>query len=341
MHSSRQVSAGAVLAAMVANTAAQWVTPCGDQGCNSNCHDDPLESIGNGFPQCVIYNSADTIGAYENDEGTGYNVWFDSGEPDDNCRVIVRTPASQEVENCGNYLTSWTSAGCYQTTLQDSYNLQFCCGTGDCDAAMPSSSMAQARSLGMQGATASTQLVYKSENDNSTSGTKDLGNGASLRWAKRNSSPPAQLSKKKRDCDSYSEERKYTERGEQQRVSPTQSCTSNNGCDLEVSSEVTTGRSWSVGFSVTILEVISASTEMEFTESESYSLSTTFSQTSGSSGYVTFSPTLECTSGSVNDCDDDEDDSVFACTPRLLTVDGNSVPDGEFVFVYAQPGQGS
>lgn len=53
---------------------------------------------------------------------------------------------------------------------------------------------------------------------------------------------------------------------------------------------------------------------------------------------------LECTEGAVSDCgsgDHGDGDSVFACTPRLLQVDGKDVPDDEYSFVYAQPGQGS
>lgn len=35
----------------------------------SDLHDDPLKTIGDGYPECIIYNVADTVSAYENDGG--------------------------------------------------------------------------------------------------------------------------------------------------------------------------------------------------------------------------------------------------------------------------------
>ena len=76
------------LLAIAPFTFAQDISACKDQGC-SDC---PVYAFAtNGFPDCVIYNSADNLGGYEVESGNGYRVWWNSGQPGDNCQVYVST----------------------------------------------------------------------------------------------------------------------------------------------------------------------------------------------------------------------------------------------------------
>lgn len=237
---------------------------------------------------------------------------------DEGCRLIVRTPATVDVQNCGYYLTGWHNKGCYKTHLRNSFMLQFCCGSGDCDEAGVADNMAQARVLALQGGTASTSLGSFAL---SGTGKRDVADGLSMQWAPREPSSPSQLAKRKaqqlsdieenriarertaamspaqaqpkqrslakRSCSTYTEDEQYTERGEQRRVSNDIQC-SDGDCTILIQSSVTEGRSISVGASVELFEVISLSTNIEFSESTTRSITYNFGYSQD--GFVSWSP---------------------------------------------------
>jgi hypothetical protein len=291
------------------------ILACGKNGCaGSTCG--PEFELGDGYPSCVIYQSSEVFAGYDFEADVdGYDIWWNSNEMDEGCRVIVRTPATVDVQNCGYYLTGWHDKGCYKTHIRSSFMLQFCCGDGDCDAAEPASTMAQARVVALQGGTSSTSLgVFSALNG---TGTRDLGAGITMEWAPREPSSSSQLAKRKlqqssdlaenqiarertaamsptrrslakRTCSSYTEDEQYTERGEQRRVSQDQQCTPDDTCTVVIETSVTEGRSISAGASVDLFEVISVSTNIEFSEEATRTISRQLSYQGD--GYVTWSP---------------------------------------------------
>lgn len=163
------------------------VLACTENFCaGSSCG--PEFELGSGYPECIIYQSNEVFGGYgfaaEND---GYDVWWNSNEMDEGCRLIVRTPATVEVQNCGYYLTGWHNKRCYKTHIRNSFMLQFCCGNGDCDGAEPATTMAQARVAALRGGTSATSLgIFTTLNG---PGKRDLADGVSMEWAPRQPSP--------------------------------------------------------------------------------------------------------------------------------------------------------
>jgi hypothetical protein len=294
------------------------ILACEKNGCaGSTCG--PEFELGDGYPNCVIYQSRDVFAGYEFEaEIDGYDVWWNSNEMDEGCRVIVRTPATVDVQNCGYYLTGWHDKGCYKTHLRNSFVLQFCCGSGDCDAAEPSTTMAQARVVALQGGTSSTSLgAFAALNG---TGKRDIGEGITMEWAPREPSSPSQLAKRKlkqlsdlaeneiarertaamspksptkrslakRSCSSYTEDEQFTERGEQRRVSQNQQCAGDDTCTVVIQTSVTEGSSISAGASAELFEVISVSTNIEFSEETTRTIARQLSYQGD--GYATWSP---------------------------------------------------
>lgn len=293
------------------------VLACEENGCaGSTC---PSEfGLGDGYPNCLIYQSAEVFAGH-NFEGKkdGYDVWWNSNEMDEGCRLIVRTPATTDVQNCGYYLTGWHDKGCYKTHLRSSFNLQFCCGSGDCDKAGVANNIAHARVLALQGGTASTSLGSFALNG---TGKRDVADGISMQWAPREPSSPSQLAKRKsqqlndvaenkiarertaamspaqpkerslakRTCSTYTEDEQYTAPGEQRRVSDNVQC-ADGSCTTQISASVTEGSSISVGASAELYEVISISTSIEFSESSTRSI--TYSFDYDQDGFVSWIPT--------------------------------------------------
>lgn len=62
------------------------------------------------------------------------DVWWNIGEPDDGCQILVMSPVGQDVAgaNCGNVVLAQKNAGCYYTHLDSTFMTQYCCGSGDC-----------------------------------------------------------------------------------------------------------------------------------------------------------------------------------------------------------------
>lgn len=300
-----------------------YIQSCTTQACD-NCLAEL--SVGSGFPECRVYESSEWLTGLEREDGDGYDVWWNSGGADEGCQTIIRTPASVDVQNCGYFLTSWNQPGCYKTRIQQTFMIQFCCGTGDCGEATPQNSMANVRVAALQGETSSTSLVFDDLQGANNTGSRELGDGMTLHWAKRTPSSPSLLAKRKQDeardtaanrrarehshrselpppfsdnvdrrglsrrsCGAYEETRRYTQRGEQKNTGNYVQCPDGKSdCSKTVETSVTVGRSISAGASVELFEVISLSTEITF--SEEYTSSVTDQITYDGDGYITFSP---------------------------------------------------
>lgn len=365
-----------VNAALLASSAVARITPptggniypCHGQTCD-NCHAETF-SVNEGYPNCIVYNSGDDLGSsFSAKSGNGYDVWWDSGAPNANCKIVVRTPAATDLPACGYFLTSWSKAGCFYTTLQQTFMLQYCCGQGDCDAASPASSIADAHAQALVGRTTIVSLPKIDFADGEAqSGTQDIEGVGSVAWkrsdyaySKRVADPEPEIEKpdiiveseieerdiERRSCSFHKTSDRTSDGGRQVRASPTQVCNASGGCSIAASATVTEGRSVSAGFSLSdsTWKTIGATVGYTFMESESFTSTTTYTQESGTTGYVTYIPTLYCWEGTFHGCQAHNGDHVFkidsgtvytVCNPATRSSGSGLQLDGTFSFVYVQ-----
>jgi len=218
--------------------------------------------------------------------------------------------------------------------------LQYCCGSGDCDQAVPPRSHEEFNQfktlsgLGSASGAMSMPILFKDLN---------MTNGPSMKskdilklslkldkgtvQADSRTHPREILGVKNTQSCGYQEQRRYTTLGQAYRASDTVECAA-GGCSIQVSTTITEGRSVDVSVGFDIFEVIHASTDITFTEEKSYQVATTETGAAGESGYMVYNPYLMCTAGQLTNCD--QDLSVVACTP-MLTQAGQ--PEGEYAFV--------
>jgi hypothetical protein len=114
-----------------------------------------------------------------------------------------------------------------------------------------------------------------------------------------------------------------------------ESCPLTREVSLSVSSTNTFGVSTEV--SVSFFEIVSASVsfsyEYSYTEERGYSTSYTVNVSPGSSGYLTFTPELECSDGHFEGpCSFEADGDGTVCIPRFVTS-GSEEPAGVYNFV--------
>ncbi|CZT18129.1 uncharacterized protein RCC_03969 [Ramularia collo-cygni] len=129
-----------VLAAISSFVLAQdwsWHQPamCTDGGCGT-CPNRLIDS--SGWPVCHWYDLADNpiwSEQFNAAENGGLEVFFNIAQPDPTCAVVIRSPAGSEYIGCGQNILTTYNALCTKLILRQRVMLQFCCGTGDCDAA--------------------------------------------------------------------------------------------------------------------------------------------------------------------------------------------------------------
>lgn len=206
------------------------------QGCN-NCL--ASASANRGFPDCIIYDSDDNLGQeFATSDGAGYNVWWDSGPPNPDCQIIVRTPASTDTPACGYFLTGWKKAGCYKTLITDSFMLQYCCGSGDCDAARPAASIEDAHYQMLHGNTSSVSLMI--ENLSGPSGKSSIEGIGEIAWERvDHRSSENEFERRTQDapgkCTFSPSTGKVREGGRQTRITSNTVCNSGGSCSDTVS----------------------------------------------------------------------------------------------------------
>lgn len=347
-----QFKASAILyALLLAQSVAAQTTPpsdgfigaCRGQGCG-DCA--VVTDSSEGFPNCLIYDSAATLGQdYATADGKGYDVWWNSGTPNPSCKIVVRTPASTDIPQCGYFLTAWDQAGCYFTSIQRSFMLQYCCGQGDCDAAAPAASIAEAHTQALQGNTTVVSLKFDNLAARGESGSHNIEGIGEVTWKRsdhataRRSEVPNLLPRQS-DCKFIPTSDRITEGGRQVKATQTQICNSPGGCSQTITVTVTEGQSINPMLTGNFFMIISAAVGYTFTESKSFAVGTTYTQEQGTTGYLSFIPTLNCWDGKLERCaqkvgDDisqiDPNQIFHACTPALLP---NGELDGTFSFVF-------
>jgi hypothetical protein len=104
---------------------------------SSGCNDCPVsfENAGPGYPICNVYEASDHDGTYGSADQGGVEVWMDIDQPDANCAFIVRSPAGNDQEGCGQNILTARNAICTRVVLRGTFMTQFCCGFDDCNGA--------------------------------------------------------------------------------------------------------------------------------------------------------------------------------------------------------------
>ncbi|CAJ2513932.1 Uu.00g020510.m01.CDS01 [Anthostomella pinea] len=113
---------------------------CGDNECGS-CSVQVTDA-GTGYPNCVVYSTQDVFGGQDEFNGSdsgGFAPFMDVPKPDDGCEIIIKSPASTRRAGCGHPIGSYKDGVCAALELDTTFMVQFCCGTGDCQAALPGS----------------------------------------------------------------------------------------------------------------------------------------------------------------------------------------------------------
>lgn len=60
---------------------------------------------------------------------------MDIAQPDPGCATIIKSPAGTDIVGCGTTIGAYSQATCSVQNLKTTFMVQFCCGSGDCDAA--------------------------------------------------------------------------------------------------------------------------------------------------------------------------------------------------------------
>lgn len=143
----------------------------------------------------------------------------------------------------------------------------------------------------------------------------------------------------KRDCTFTAAGNPFVSRGSQQIVTNGVSCPGATGgaaCPIVSSASITSGSSNSFGvsdsitaggdFFVTLEDTVAFSYDYSYTSSTTESQSYTVNVPAGESGYVTFTPTVSCVTGTFSgSCDWDVGTSGSACIPLYLSGTSGAV----------------
>ncbi|KAK8124270.1 uncharacterized protein PG998_000029 [Apiospora kogelbergensis] len=133
----RPLLAAVVAFMVVENVLAEDYSMCRDEGCG----DCPvtLASLGTGYPECIIYNTDDVFGGqdFPPSELEDFRAYFDVPQQntDENCNVIIKSPAERGRTACGVVKYAFHRESCGKLDLAKTFMVQFCCGFCDCSAA--------------------------------------------------------------------------------------------------------------------------------------------------------------------------------------------------------------
>ncbi|KAK8133564.1 hypothetical protein PG984_005576 [Apiospora sp. TS-2023a] len=322
------------LLAQVGLIACQDVTWCKDKGCK-DCPSG-LASSGPGFPECVVYDSNTVFGGQGFNTDTNgklrFKVFGNFKEPCGGApgNYMIRSPASVHMAGCGNIVFSTTEAQCSGAIdIQDTFMVQFCCGTGDCDAAhVPAGRRGIDSVEFLQGGGVGSRGAYL-QFDNGTIieplaiGSPPKATAAALR------SP-----EKERRCYGY---KSYTRDGDDYfKTIETQVASTNVPAqDTERTFEFqhTESASKTTTFDVSLGDpwgVINISTGTSWEDAKSDARTVTITVPAGQSGYVGWTPFYRCTRGTMEKCDGSRTAVQESCAPYVVE---NNIIRGDYTFV--------
>lgn len=222
---------------------------------------------------------------------SGYAPYISVSQPDDNCQLILTTPAHVSEEHCGVPVAAYSHAACGSVTVDSTFMVQYCCGAEDCNNAGVG-----LRSLGGKPKkielTVDGKVVEPAQIGSPPPAIRQL-ESAKLRTLVKNDDDDDGIC----DGDWVADEGKedYTRESDDRQV-----VYSNfNGGEVQITK--TREQSWtqetsaSLGFADVLSLGLSFSESYE--KSVSDSTSYTYSTKPGQTGSIVFTPTLRCSTG--------------------------------------------
>ncbi|KAL8787750.1 MAG: hypothetical protein Q9213_002070 [Squamulea squamosa] len=273
-----------------------------DNGCPAQ-----ITTSGDAFPKCKVYKTETVLGdgEFESAEGGGTKVYLDIFEPEKGCAVIVRSPASTEEVGCGFNVGTFRNPTCAAITLQETFMIQHCCGSNNCEDAGAGAKMIRGMDYkrGLSGRSVDIRDKDGNVIQPEEEGFPPLGKPSKLARRKDNDDD---------GCKDYVPDGEvYTRPADATQIVATGVSGGTTGSEVEISEERSVSQS--ITFSAGInIEIISASTEMTFEETITNGKTKKWTVPAGQTGKVGFTPNLKCTKGALM-CDGNESKGE-ACT---------------------------
>ena len=220
---------------------------------------------------------------------SGYSVFVDIPQPDPGCSLIVRSPASVDVQGCGVVVGAFKNAGCVNLVLKETFMAQFCCGSGDCSAAGVGKKMIRGMNYPRGGT-----LLGAGFRDANGKPIEPIQVGEPPEWK----NPPQ---KERRDL-ARRDDCTYTPDGDLFTTNaPTQIVLTGvdggtGGAEVKITQERSVSRSTTIEAGIN-WEIISASVSVTFEESITNGQEKTFTVPAGQAGKLGFTPIWKCTKG--------------------------------------------
>ncbi|KAI0020346.1 hypothetical protein F4780DRAFT_791994 [Xylariomycetidae sp. FL0641] len=297
---------------------------------DDQCGDCPVSitSAGTGYPNCVIYNTADVFANYgfNGSEGGGWQPYIDITEPDnEHCGVVIRSPAETTLEGCGYPILATNHDACAAGTLEETFMVQFCCGMDDCqNVGLPGK---RSSVLGNRGTGAGPLGLTLKGPDGTPIAPAKVGpppekrraeEAEKKRRAEEEEKKQQQQQKRGTKCDKDSW---VADAGMESYTRPSDNTTIVLASVSEGDNQITHTRSQSYTTTLEaglgIEDILSLGISFSITETIEDSSARTFHVDAGQSGSVGFTAYLRCSTGKAT-CGDDGELHGEVCTPYNL-----------------------
>ncbi|KAI1273892.1 hypothetical protein F5Y07DRAFT_411098 [Xylaria sp. FL0933] len=305
---------------------AQVINFCKDDACG-DCPSGLTTAGSDVKGDCVIYDTKTVFGGQGFEEldnpylFEAYAKYYDAcgGLPG---ALMIRSPATLTHEYCGDLVKYSTEPQCgaSKVELQETFMVQFCCGSGDCEAAgVP---WGRRRSLGNRTPGGPTEGQYLSFANGTTIEPLVVGRpSASPKNQKRKECQHGWLANSfVPDGDSY------LATFETQAISAVLVNDQDEPTTLHkmYDQSVTT----TTGFDVSIGDpfgIISVGASFEFSSSNSSGVQYDIVVPAHESGFAGFTPVYKCIKGTIKTCEGEEQPESESCTPHVVsgTVQGD------------------
>ncbi|KAL8837332.1 MAG: hypothetical protein Q9205_007387 [Flavoplaca limonia] len=293
-----------------------------------------ITTSGNGHPACKVFETATVLGVgdFEASDGGATEAFLSINQPDEGCKIILKSPASTSAQGCGAVVGTFGEAVCTKVTLKETFMVEHCCDE-NCEEATGGLKMVRgienrrrglgSRAVDIMGKDGQTiepveegypplqsrsgrLLSSRADEDqdgiqDDSQGDKDEEDGKKIEDDK--------------ECKEYTADEggeQYTRPADAPQIVATASDGGTEGTEITISKSRTVEQS--VTFSAGInLEVLQASTELSFSESLTDEKQRTWTVPAGQTGKVGFTPNLRCTRGHFT-CKDGVVSEGEACT---------------------------
>lgn len=231
--------------------------------------------------------------------------------------MIVRSPASTDEPGCGFAVGTFRNPTCAAIVLQDTFMIQHCCGSNNCEDAGAGAKMIRGIDYKRSGL-AGRSVTITDKNGNVIE-PKEEGYPPQRKPSAAPAPAPAAANNKlisraedDPSCKEWVPEGEvYTRPAAKTQIVATGVNGGTTGSEVEISQERSVSRSTTIGGGIN-WSIISASVEVTFTETITNTKTKKVTIPAGQSGKVGFTPNLKCTRGALI-CDGNESKGE-ACT---------------------------